>query len=201
MKCTIYYIMLLAWLFGSSSCSHSKKFTQNYYSENEVTLQSIRTRFKQLYDKNPFALELHDKKLTRIGIEIHTDSIRYIYDFNTSEPYWLDTLHKYQFDVNQMNELLSDMQKANCTWITNLDYYEKGEKKFLVFISVRDQNLSGFLKPEKYFTLAFFDQPQPYDERGRLLDSEDLKKNRLINGEVFRKINSTVSYALTGKFR
>jgi len=188
-------------VFGSSSCSHSKKFTQNYYAENEATLQSIRDRFKQLYDKTPFALELHDKKLTRIGIEIHTDSIRYIYDFKTSEPYLIDTLHKYQFDVDQMNELLRDMQKANCTWITNLDYYEKGQKKFLVFISVRDQKLSGFLKPEKYFTLAFFDQPQLYDERGRLLDAEDLKKNRLINGEVFRKINSTVSYALTGKFR
>ncbi|HZI53864.1 MAG TPA: hypothetical protein VFD56_09185 [Chitinophagaceae bacterium] len=201
MKCTINYIILLSCLYGFSSCSHSKKFTQNYFSENAVTLQSIRSRFKQLYDKNPFALEIHDKKLTRIGLEIHTDSIRYIYDFKTAEPYLLDTLHKYQFDVNQMNELINDMQKANCTWITNLDYYEKRQKKFLVFISVRDQKLNRFLKPEKYFTLVFFDQPQPYDERGRLLDSEDLKKNRLINGEIFRRINSTVSYALTGKFR
>ena len=171
MKCIITYIILLSWLSVSGSCSYSKKFTQNYYSENETTLQSIRSRFKQLYDKNPFSLELNDKKLTRIGLEIHTDSIRYIYDFKMSEPYLFDTLHKYQFDVEQMNELISDMQKANCTWITNLDYYEKREKKFLVFISVRDKKLTAFLKPEKYFTLAFFDQPQPYDERGRLLDS------------------------------
>ncbi len=201
MKCVINYIILLSCLYGFSSCSHSRKFTQDYYSENEGTLQSIRTRFKQLYDKNPFALELHDNKLTRIGLEIHTDSVRYIYDFKTAEPYLLDTLHKYQFDVNEMNELINDMHKANCTWVTNLDYYEKRQKKFLVFISVRDKKLNRFLKSEKYFTLAFFDQPQPYDERERLLDSEDLKKNRLINGEIFRKINSTVSYALTGKFR
>ena len=100
-----------------------------------------------------------------------------------------------------MIALIIDMQKTQCTWITNLDYYEKRQKKFLVFISVRDKKLTAFLKPEKYFTLAFFDQPQPYDEKERLLDNEDLTKNRLINGAVFRKVNDNVSYALTGKYR
>ena len=100
-----------------------------------------------------------------------------------------------------MSELINDMQKAHCTWITNLDYYEKRQKKFLVFISVRDKKLDAFLRSEKYFTLAFFDQPQPSDVKGRLLDKEDLENPRKINGSVFWKINDSVFYALSGQFR
>jgi hypothetical protein len=201
MKQPAYYSTLFALLCLLLSCTYSKKFTQNYYKENETTIQSIRERFKELYDKHPFSLEIKDKKLNRIGIEIHTDSIKYIYSFRTDEPYLLDTLYKYDFNVKAMSELINDMQKAHCTWITNLDYYEKRQMKFLVFISVRDKKLDAFLQPEKYFTLAFFDQSQPFDEKGRLLDNEDLEKIRKINGSVFRKINDKVYYALSGQFR
>lgn len=201
MKHLIYHITSLFLLCTILSCSYSKKFTQNYYQENEPTLQSIRQRFKDLYDKHPFSLELKDKKLRRIGIEIQTDSIKYIYSFRTDEPFLIDTLYKYNFDVKGMSELIDDMQKAHCTWITNLDYYENRQKKFLVFISVRDKKLDAFLRSEKYFTLVFFDQPQPFDEKGRLLDNEDLEKMRKINGSIFRKINDKVFYALSGQFR
>lgn len=197
----IHHIIPFIFLCFFLSCSYSKKFTQNYYRENETTLQSIRQRFKELYDKHPFSLELKDKKLNNIGMEIHTDSIKYIYSFRMDEPFLLDTLYKYQFDVKAMSELINDMQKAHCTWITNLDYYEKRQKKYLVFISVRDKELDAFLRPEKYFTLVFFDQPQPFDDKGRLLDNEDLKKMRKINGSIFRRINDRVYYALSGQFR
>ena len=201
MKQVIYHITAFLFLCLGFSCSYSKKFTQNYYRENETTLQSIRQRFEQLYDKKPFSLELKDRKLSRIGMEIHTDSIKYIYSFRTDEPFLLDTLHKYQFDVKAISELINDMQKAHCTWITNLDYYEKKQKKFLVFISVRDKKLDAFLSSEKYFTLAFFDQPQPFDEKGRLLDNEDLEKIRKINGSTFYRINDKVYYAVSSQFR
>jgi len=201
LKTIFFHIALFYLLYVLASCTYSKQFTHTYYQENEITLGSIRERFKQLYDKNPFSLELKDQYLNRIGLEIHTDSIKYIYSFRLDEPNFLDTLHKYQFDVKAMIGLIIDMQKAQCTWITNLDYYEKRQKKFLVFISVRDKKLTAFMKPEKYFTLAFFDQPQPYDGKERLLDNEDLSRNRLINGTIFRKVNNTVSYALTGKYR
>jgi hypothetical protein len=197
----MYHIALLLQMCLALSCSHSKKFTKNYYQANETTLQSILERFNELYDKRPFSLELKDKDLTRIGMEIHTDSIKYIYNFRTDEPYLLDTLYKYGFDVKAMSELINSMQKAHCTWITNLDYYENRKRKFLVFISVRDKNLTGFLRPEKYFTLAFFDEPQPFDERDRLLDKEDLERMRRINDGIFRRINDKVFYALSGKFR
>ena len=131
---------------------------------------------EQLYDKTPFALELHDKKLTRIGIEIHTDSIRYIYDFNTSESYLIDTLHKYQFDVDQMN----GMSSAICKSKLYLDHQPvnimKNVKKISRFHLGERSKTKRLSKARKIFHAGFFDQPQPYDEQGRLLGSEDLKK-------------------------
>ena len=183
------------------SCSYSRKFTENYYRDNQSTLQSIRTRYKALYEKGPFSLELKDVRLNRIGMEIHTDSIKYIYTFRTDEPYLLDTLYKYNYDVKAISELINDMQKAHCTWITNLDYYEKRKKKFMVFLSVRDKKLNAFLRPEKYFTLAFFDEIQVSDEKGRLMDNEFPNQERKIHSSTFRKINDRVFYALSKQFR
>ena len=121
-------------------------------------------------------MEFKNEVQSRISIEIHTDSIKYIYNFKLDEPFLQDTLRKYDFDIKAMNHLISDMQKTHCTWINNLDYYERREKKDLVFLSVRDKKLDAFLSSEKYFTLVFFEQKQPVDEKGRLLDNDDRKK-------------------------
>ncbi len=201
MKQLTYYTFYLALSGIMLSCSYSRKFTENYYQDNQSTLQSIRTRYKTLYEKTPFSLELKDARLNRIGIEIYTDSIKYIYTFRTDEPYLLDTLYKYNYDVKAISELINDMQKAHCTWITNLDYYEKRKKKFMVFVSVRDKQLNAFLRPEKYFTLAFFDETQVSDEKGRLMDNEFPQQERKINSSTFRKINDKVFYALSKQFR
>lgn len=197
----ILYISTLLFAWVLISCSPSKKFTQNYYSINEVEMQSILHQYKRIYDGRPFSLEFKNEVQSRISIEIHTDSIKYIYNFKLDEPFLQDTLRKYDFDIKAMNHLISDMQKTHCTWINNLDYYERREKKDLVFLSVRDKKLDAFLSSEKYFTLVFFEQKQPVDEKGRLLDNDDRKKKRRINGEIFRRINDKVFYAVTGHFR
>lgn len=182
------------------SCSHSKKFTETYYKENEAVLRSIMTRYKQLYEKHPFTIEIKDKEFQHIGLELVTDSIRYIYSFD-NEPSLIDTLIKYKFDVDAVSTLINDMQSVHCTWITNLDYYEKREEKYLVFISIRNSKLKAFLKSEKYFTLAYFDTKQYYDEKGRLLDHADRKTLHKINGSIFHKLNDRVCYSLRGNFR
>lgn len=201
MKYIVYHIT--GWLLACSflSCSYSKKFSNTYYQENDSLFQSIQTRYKILYEKHPFSVAIKDKAFERIGFEILTDSIKYIYEFGITEPRLEDSLIKYQFDVGGITDLLNDMQRAHCTWITNLDYYENRDKKFLVFISVRHKQLKAFLRSEKYFTLAFFDETQHYDEKGRLLDNGDAKKFRKINGGLFRKINDRVCYSMSANFR
>ena len=183
------------------SCTHSRKFTETYYSENEATLRSIRSNYERMFDEHPFSLELKDPFLDRIGLEIITDSIKYIYAFRLNEPFLMDTLRRYHFNTKAFGDLIIDMQRAHCTWITNLDYYEHYERKELMFISVRHQSLKAFLKPEKYFTLAFFGDEQPVDEKKRLLDRDGKQQLRKINDKVYRSINPLVFYALTENYR
>lgn len=201
MKTGNFYIILGLTLALISSCTYSRKFTNEYFQENETRLESIRKRYKALYEKNPFSLELKDPQLNRIGLEIHTDSVRYVYTFRTDEPYLIDTLYKYNYDVKAISELINDMQQAHCTWITNLDYYERRQRKYMVFLSVRHKKLNSFLRPEKYFTLAFFDESQVSDEKGRLMDNEFPDKVRKINSSTFRKLKDMVFYALSKQFR
>jgi hypothetical protein len=195
------YIILLIPAFWLGSCSYSKKFTHTYYQENDSLFQSIKLRYKNLYQEHPFSVAIKDKAFRRIGFEILTDSIKYVYNFDIGEQRLTDTLTKYKFDVSGINSLLSDMQRIHCTWITNLDYYENGQAKYLVFISIRHKKLKAFLRSEKYFTLAFFDRPRNYDIKGRLLDNQDGKTLQKINGGLFFKINDRVCYSLSANFR
>jgi len=182
------------------SCHPTKKFTANYYKEHEASLLEIRQEYKKLYDQRPFSLEFRDRQFQKLGLEILTDSIKYIYNFDIRNNNLTDTLKKYHFDETGVTGLVKKMQAAQCTWITNLDYYENRERKQLVFISIRHKDLATN-KSEKYFTLAFFDNRQPFDEKQRLLDKTNRKNIRSINGEIFYRINDWVCYAFTGHFR
>ncbi len=196
------YIILFAGMLALASCTSGRKFTTNYYKEHELALQGIRRDFKVLYEQHPFSLEFRDKEFKQIGLEILTDSIRYIYSFHTDESNLTDTLRKYHFNEKKINQLINEMRVTHCTWITNLDYYENRDKKQLVFISIRHKDLESSRKVE-YFTLAFFDNPQLFDDKKRLLDKADRKKKSLrsINGEIFYKLTDRVCYAFTGHFR
>lgn len=193
-----FMLCLLALLAG---CSPTRRFTANYYRDNDVLLQDIRHQYKRLFDERPFALEFRDKEFKQVGFEIITDSIKYIYTFNTDRSDLSDTLRRYGFNEKAFYQLLASMRVAQCTWITNLDYYELRQKKQLVFMSIRHKDLESRFKAEKYFTLVFFDRAQLFDDRKRLLDRADKKNLRSINGEIFYRITDRVCYAFTGHFR
>jgi hypothetical protein len=162
---------------------------------------SIKDRFSKFNKHRNFSLAFKDKSFKRIGLEIITDSIKYVYNFETGEARLSDTLRKYQFDVQGVTSLIDDMKQVHCTWITNLDYYENRQRKYLVFVSIRHRKLKSFLRSEKYFTLAYFDRAQLYDQRGRLLDRQDRSMLHRINGGLFWKIDDKVCYSLSATFR
>ena len=187
--------------YGGVSCSPSNHFTARYYEENKEALTSIRDLYKTCYAAKPFSVEFKDKNFRYISFEILNDTMRYIYNFDLEEPFLADTLDKYKYDTKDIVCLIDDMRRIRCTWISKLDYYENREKKNLVFISVRHNKLKSFTKGEKYYALAFFNERQYFDEKGRLTDKSEKKRMREINGQVFRKITDQICYAITGNFR
>jgi hypothetical protein len=188
-------------LYGLSACSPTQHFTAKYYEENKTMLGSIRDRFRALYANKPFSIEFKDKDFRHISYEILNDTMRYIYNFDLEEPNLADTLDKYRYNTKEIIGLIADMRTIRCTWISKLDYYENREKKNLVFVSVRHNQLQSFAKGEKYYAIAFFNERQYFDQRGRLTDKSEKKRMREINGQVFRKITDRICYAITGNFR
>jgi len=194
-------ITLIIFVIAATSCSYSKKFSREFYMENEKMLHSIKERYKEHYKTRPFSIEIKDKAFQQVGLEIITDTVRYIYGFDLADPAMVDTMQKYNFDIPFMKTLIDDMRTSHCTWLTNLNYYEDLRSQHLVFLSIRHYRLESLFKKDKYFTLAFFDYPQPFDEKGRLLNRANKKELRKINGAVFFRMTNTVAYAMSSDFR
>lgn len=195
-------IIILITLLAVASCSPGKNFTTRYYNENRLKLDSLRNKFNTAYTKKPFHIEFKDRNFRHISYEILSDTFRYIYNFDLEESDLADTLEKYHYQAGEIISLIADMQTLRCTWISNLEYYENQQKKSLVFVSVRHSQLESFMKGEKYYALAFFNERQLFDLQGRLTDkSEKKKRYREINGQVFHRITDRVCYAITGNFR
>ena len=57
------------------------------------------------------------------------------------------------------------------------------------------------LSKRKYYTLTFYKQPQYFDAEGRLLDKKNRKKLRIVNNEIFWRINDRVCYTISNHFR
>ncbi|MDB5199303.1 MAG: hypothetical protein JWO92_1266 [Chitinophagaceae bacterium] len=182
------------------SCTPTTNISK-YYFENGKLLDSIQESYKQQYKQRPFSIEFTDKTFKNISIEIFTDTLKYIYEFSTSEDRMKDTLLKYHLSVTDINKLISQMASVHCTWINNLDYYVAGRKEFLVFMSMRAKPFNFPFTNKKYYILTYFLQPQYYDVEGRLLDHKFRKKIRKINEDIFRRITDKVAYTISDRFR
>ena len=195
---------ILLILFSSAllfSCATRKTFTTNYYSENQKTLTDIEQLYKGIYHQKHFSLAFTDKSFNYISLEILTDSIKYIYEFEIKEPRLHDTLTKYGLPVQHVDSLVNLMRSIHCIWINNLDYYTNNQRHSLVFMSIRQVAIHLPFTNEKYYILTFYPQPQYFDSEGRLLASRRIRKLRKINDDIFRRINDKVAYTISERFR
>ena len=183
------------------SCASRKVISSNYFYENEKTLTVIEQSYKALYRQNPFSLAFTDKSFNYISLEIITDSIKFIYEFEINEPRLQDTLAKYHLSAIAVTGLITQMRSIHCIWINNLDFYTNNQKKYLVLMSIRPVAVHLPFTNEKYFILTFYSQPQYFDSEGRLLANRRARKLRKINGDVFQRINDKVCYTISGRFR
>jgi len=182
------------------SCS-PKNISTNYYYENEKILDSIEEKYKKLSQQKPFTIGFTSKDFSTVSIEIITDTLTYVYEFETNERRLYDSLVRYRLDAAQITRLITQMQAIRCTWIKNQDYYVDERKNSLVFMSIRPVALKRPFSYQKYYVLTYFNQPQHFDSEGRLLDKRRLRRLRKINGEIFHRINDKVCYTISGKFR
>ena len=202
MRHLLLYIAIVVLAAGTfTACSPTNHFTARYYKENQAMLHRIRDTFQVLYKQKPFSLEFKDKNFRFISFELLSDTMRYIYNFDLDQPNFADTLYKYGYNAKGIIGMAADMREIKCTWIAKLSYFENRLEKQLVFISVRHNKLKSFMKGEKYYALAFFNERQYFDKQGRLTDKSEKRRMREINGQIFHRITDRICYAITGNFR
>ncbi len=183
-----------------SSCS-PKNISSKYYFQNKNILDSIEHSYKQLNQATPFSIAFTNRNFNSVAVEIKTDTLSYIYEFDVLEQRLKDTLIAYHLNSTKIIDLITKMKSIRCTWINNYDYYVDEKKKTLVFMSIKPVAINAAFSYKKYYTLTYFEQPQYFDSNGKLLDKKRLKTIRKINGEIFKRINDKVCYTVSGKFR
>jgi hypothetical protein len=197
------YLSLVVMLFLLSSCSISKKYPQEYYKENMQALHDIEYYYKTATENKRIGIAFNDLDFQSVTLEIKTDTVRYVYNFDIDEKAKSDTLIKYGYNDVLVDSVVQKMRRIRCTWVNKMSYYSEAGTKQLIFMSVpvRQFALIPVLRKRKYYLFNFYEQPQYYDEKGRLLDKRIVKRLRKVNREIFYRITNKVAYTISNKFR
>ncbi|HEU5168575.1 MAG TPA: hypothetical protein VFU29_23680 [Chitinophagaceae bacterium] len=193
-------IILITWLLFSVSCS-TKIISTNIYQEHKEDLDNIERRYEKLNPTNHFSLAFTDKKFNIVSLEMITDTLTRIYEFNVNEQRLADTLLKFNYDTAGIYYLIRKMQQTKVTWINSFGYYVNDQPQQLIILSLKPVTIRYLFSPPKYVALAYFRTTQFFDEKGRLLDSRRTKQVRKIKGQVFYKITDRICYTITDKYR
>lgn len=169
----------------------------NYYNQNSSQLDIIEKSFKELYAKREFSVEFNDESFEHIFLEIYTDTLRYIYEFNIQEARLKDTMAKYNLAPAKTMDLINRMKKIECKAVSNMTYYADDKKSQLVFMAIKKKDFRWPFTPQKYYVLTYYDQPQYYDSEGRLFDNRTMKRLKKVNGDIFKRVNSHVAYTVS----
>ena len=187
-------------LLLTSSCS-TRIISNKYYQEQRGTVDSIESRYEKLNAIKPFAVAFTDKELNIISLEMISDTLTRIYEFNTYDQRLADTLLKYNYDSAGIYYLIRKMQQTKVTWINSVDYYVNDQPQQLIYLSIKPVTIRYIFSPPKYIALGYFRTAQSFDEKGRLLDNRRTKKIRKIKGQVFYRITDRICYTITDKYR
>jgi hypothetical protein len=173
----------------------------NYYNRHKQSLDGMEDTYRNAYQKKPFSIEFTDRSFSRVSLELITDSLTYIYDYQVGEPRMQDSLKKFGYDTTAINYLIRAMKSRACTWIDNLDYYTDTSRHSLIYISLWPRRFNFAFVNKKYYILTYFARPQYFDSEGRLLVGRRLRHVRKINGDVYHRINDRVCFTISDRFR
>ncbi len=194
------FIILINYSLLATSCS-TKIVSTNIYQEQKENLDNIERRYEKLNPTNQFSLAFTDKKFSIVSLEMITDTLTRIYEFNVNEQRLADTLLKFNYDTAGIYYLIRKMQQSKVTWINSFDYYVNDQPQQLIILSLKPVTIRYIFSPPKYVALAYFRTSQSFDEKGRLLDNRRTKQVRKIKDQVFYKITDRICYTITDKYR
>ena len=77
--------LIIAILLSSCATTLPQHFAERYYKKNEKTIVRMEALYNKIYKTKPIVAEFSDNAFNYVMIEMKTDSLRYVYEFNIRE--------------------------------------------------------------------------------------------------------------------
>jgi hypothetical protein len=184
----IFSILILAGLVSCVSMKERK--SEKFYLQNRETIKSILSTYDSLYAYIPFNIGFSDRGFTKVGMDIITDTVRYAITNLQSVELFRRTIQGFHFDSARIRGLYEDLYSIKCIWLGKADFYFRGNRELLTYLSFKSVASGNPFLDRKYYTLVFF-------EPG-LIQEEMYEK---IASAGFKRIDTDIYFGILGKFR
>lgn len=162
----------------------------DYYAKNDATLHTIRSLYDELYVKQPFSIGYTDKSFRYYFVEFTTDSIRYVYNNESSNDSLTNAIKKFGYDQDKFIQLVGLMKQAECLWLDKVKRYLENEPVFFTYLSFGSVLVEKPFVENKYYVLIF--------PTGKI--NKDVLHRRIMRGGLV-PINDSVYFTISNRFR
>lgn len=184
------YLSLIFFFLSACSASKLPEKTADFYLENSEKIECLSQEFENLNQKQTLALGFTDRKFENYALQIHTDTVRYIYNSKLNDTQVFSEMIKTPISQGEIQSLLGKMKDLKCLWLDKHTFYTNGNafnETWMSFGLAENDNLK---KEGKFYVLMLLAQPLP---------EKDLPKFQRIYD--FQKIKDGVYFSVRERYR
>jgi hypothetical protein len=185
----IVYLILILMLFASCMALKQKK-SEDYYFKNEAAINEILQLFKGLNKTQPLSLGFSSRSFKSIGVEINTDTVRYVINNDQSLNLFYLGLETFKYDTIALRKIYQKMYDIKALWIGKSHYYYEGRQQELTFLSFRSVMFGNPFLDRRYYALIFLDYK-----------NIDPEKENAIAAAGYKKVKGNIYYTIADNFR
>jgi hypothetical protein len=123
-------------------------------------------------------------------MDIITDTVRYALDNQQSMQLFREAIYAFEYDTVAIRKMYRKMYDIKCIWIGTADFYHKGKREDVIFLSFRSVRFGNPFLDRKYYTLVIFDP--------NFINAET---DRLIREAGYKNVRNEIYFNIVEKFR
>jgi len=183
-------VPIFLFMFFASCVALKQKKSETYYFKHETAINEILQLFKGLYKTQPLSLGFSSRSFKSIGVEINTDTVRYVINNDQSINLFYLGLETFQYDTIALRKIYQKMYDIKALWIGRSHYYYEGRQQELTFLSFRSVMFGNPFLDRQYYALLFLDEK-----------NVDPEKEKAIAAAGFKKVKGNIYYTIADNFR
>lgn len=158
-KIIFFFIVLIIGLYLTNSINDLES-SRDYLEENRAVITNLIKEYKLLQKDVDFSFGYLDNDYKEYLVQIHTDSVRYIYKSNVTIDQKFKELTHTETYKPKIQNVAKKIKMANAIWIQTQNIYLSGFLQKATVISFKPQRLNTPFTPTKFVTLMILDNQQ-----------------------------------------